>query len=567
MIRLPARTLCLLLLTLPLAAQQPGAATPHTAAPHPVAPAAHGFQISGTVVHALNGEPLAGVEVAIAPTAKRDDFETTVTDASGRFLFKGVAAGKYVLMGKRRGFPQQQFDGHGPFSTAIVVGPDKNSDNLIFRLKPEGVISGRVSDEQDEPIRGASVMLFIRNVESGERTINLQSRASTDDQGSYRFGHLPAGEYYLAVSARPWYASHDVSGGRKVTTTSDNSELDVAYPTTYYRQAMEPEQANPIRLGWGDRVTAEMMLRAVPALHLRLSSQDPAATPGVEEAMLKQTLLGGTEVFIESQMVNISPNAVEISGIAPGHYDLSVVTRKEKNGVGTSNIRHQSVNVSGSGDLDASRGSELGAISGTVIFEDQSRPPGESSLQFRSEESGQYFDIPISASGEFEYGEIHPGRYDVVLLNGAEFVLKSIAALGAKVAGRSVEITGAGRVRLTLIASRGTGRVEGVALRDNKPVAGAMVVLVPRDPANNWSLFRRDQSDSDGTFELAAVVPGSYTLLAIENGWELEWANPAALAPFMPQGQAVQVEAGGRLSVSLKCAAVHGTSNPVPPAR
>jgi hypothetical protein len=551
-----ARIICLLLFVLPLSAQQPA-----RAASQPSAPVSRSFEISGTVVNALNNEPVAAAEVAIAPTSQRQDFETTLSDVNGRFVFQGLATGKYVLAATRRGYPRQEFDGHGPFSTAIAVGPGKDSTNLLFRLKPEGFISGRITDDQDEPVRNASVMLFARSVEGGERAINLRSRATTDDQGAYHFPHLPAGEYYIGVSARPWYASPDTTGDRAAAP----SDLDVSFPTTYYRQAVESEQANPIRLTWGDRVSADVMLRAVPALHLRLTSQDTSMA-GIDEAMLKQTLLGGTEVYMETQTVNIGPDAVEISGVAPGRYDLGVVSRKEKNGIGTSTARHQTVTVSASGNLDASSGSELAAISGTVVFEGQPAPSADSvSIQFRHQESGQNFDVPLSAQSEFDLSEVHAGHYDVVLLNSAEFVLKSIAAAGARVVGKSVEITGSEHVRLTLIASRGTGRIDGVVLRDAKPVGGAMVVLVPRDPAHNWSMFRRDQSDSDGTFELDAVTPGSYTLLAIENGWELEWASPAVLEPYLSQGQAVEVESAGRLNVSVKCASLRATTDELRP--
>ena len=89
--------------------------------------------------------------------------------------------------------------------------------------------------------------------------------------------------------------------------------------------------------------------------------------------------------------------------------------------------------------------------------------------------------------------------------------------------------------------------------------------MVPADPVNNASLFRRDQSDSDGTFELSTVMPGAYTLLAIENGWELEWANPAVLESYLPQGQPVQMEAGSRLKINIKSVPLHGTAdNPSP---
>jgi hypothetical protein len=79
--------------------------------------------------------------------------------------------------------------------------------------------------------------------------------------------------------------------------------------------------------------------------------------------------------------------------------------------------------------------------------------------------------------------------------------------------------------------------VEGFAKRDGKGVAGAMVVLVPKDPEANHDRFRRDQTDLDGSFSLYNVPPGSYTVIAIENGWDLDWAKPAVLANYGRHGQ------------------------------
>lgn len=561
-----SRSICLLFLTLGLAAQQPVTPAPAPAAPPSAAPS--GFQINGTVVHALNGEPIAGAEVVIASTSNPNQLQTAVSEANGHFLFKDVAPGKYTLAAKHRGFPQQAFDGHGPFSTGIAVGPEKTSENILFRLKPEGSISGRVTDEQDDPIRNAAVMLFVRHSDTGERTTDLSIHGATDDQGSYHFGHLPTGTYFVAVSAKPWYAYHDPSGSRvaKLATT-DNSELDVAYPITYYRQTIEPEAATPITLSWGDHLTADISLRAVPAIHLRLSNQNPNSSLGIEGATLKQTLIGGNVTFVETQIENISPNVIEISGIPPGRYDMGVETSKEKNGGISTNSRHQTLNVQSNGAVDAAAGSELATVTGAVIFDDQHNPPQEASLQLHNRESGQQFEIPVSPKGEFDSPEVSPGHYDLILLNSEGFILKSISALNAKVVGQSVEISGSDHVQLALVASKGNGRVEGVVRRDNKPIAGAMIVLVPQDPANNWPLFRRDQSDSDGTFELSSVLPGKYTVLAIENGWDLEWANPAVLQPYMSKGEAVQVESSSKISLTVKCSVADGSPEKVHPVK
>ena len=68
-----------------------------------------------------------------------------------------------------------------------------------------------------------------------------------------------------------------------------------------------------------------------------------------------------------------------------------------------------------------------------------------------------------------------------------------------------------------------------------------MIVLVPKEQGNLEALARRDQSDSDGSFSLRDVVPGPYTIVAIEDGWELDWTQPGALARYLPSGTAVTV--------------------------
>jgi hypothetical protein len=79
-----------------------------------------------------------------------------------------------------------------------------------------------------------------------------------------------------------------------------------------------------------------------------------------------------------------------------------------------------------------------------------------------------------------------------------------------------------------------------------------MVVLVPRDPGGNLTLFRLDQSDSDGTFTLREVLPGPYTVIALENAWDLDWGNPAVLRPFLKNGASVDVTGEGKLNVKVQ---------------
>jgi len=96
-------------------------------------------------------------------------------------------------------------------------------------------------------------------------------------------------------------------------------------------------------------------------------------------------------------------------------------------------------------------------------------------------------------------------------------------------------------VMLAVTVSESATRINGFARKNGKGKAGAMVVLVPADLTAIASLSRRDQSDSDGSFSLRNVAPGRYTVVAIEDGWELDWSRPEVIARYLPGGISVTV--------------------------
>src|SRR6266567_3709981 len=221
------------------------------------------FRMSGTVVNAVTDQPLADALVEIGLAQKQEAARSVQTDDSGRFAFEGLAPAKYWLVGERRGFQRQGYNEHSGFFTAIVVGPGLQSEDIVFRLRPDASISGIVTDDQNEPIRDAQVHLFADGSEEGERRTGQRGQTGTDSDGHYRFSHLRPGRYFVAVSAHPWYAQNQQpqslsaqSGGSDGTagdtahaeSSTNRSPLDVAYPITYYAGAVEADNATPIVL-------------------------------------------------------------------------------------------------------------------------------------------------------------------------------------------------------------------------------------------------------------------------------------------------------------------------------
>jgi hypothetical protein len=148
----------------------------------------------------------------------------------------------------------------------------------------------------------------------------------------------------------------------------------------------------------------------------------------------------------------------------------------------------------------------------------------------------------LNAKGEAELQQVPAGKYEVVVWGAAKpyFVLR-LTASGADVSGRTLTVAAGSSPSIALTLTGGSVEVQGTAMLAGKPFAGAMVVLVPKNPDVDRDLFRRDQSDLDGTFILRDVIPGSYTVLAIQNGWDLDWSQPAGLAAYAKHGQAIEV--------------------------
>jgi hypothetical protein len=142
---------------------------------------------------------------------------------------------------------------------------------------------------------------------------------------------------------------------------------------------------------------------------------------------------------------------------------------------------------------------------------------------------------------QFDAEILTPGTYSVYAMTGQNSIVSSLKATGAQVAGQTIQITGGKPVELEIELSSALSRVSGTARRDGKPVAGAMILLVPEDPDINLPKFRRDQSDSDGTFTMFDVVPGRYRMLAIDDGWDLEWGNASLLKKRLEHAEKIEL--------------------------
>jgi hypothetical protein len=325
---------------------------------------------------------------------------------------------------------------------------------------------------------------------------------------------------------------------------AEGSQLDVAYPITFYGGGTDVDRAAAIVLGHGESAVADVVLQPVRSVHVRIDNLGDLS--GRNGFLLESRVLDGPPIPVQSQQTGDGKRQ-EIAGISPGHYTLrSYVAGKP----GDSTWETREVDIDENGMLQLSPVNNSIPVSAELRFEAEA--PRQADLQLVNKKTRAVLSERAGSDGNIVFKQgVTAGSYEVALGNAPDVYLKSIAASGARVFGRTVEVVSGTAVKLTIAAARGEGEVAGVALRNGRPIAGVLVILVPADPEHNQILFRRDQSDSDGTFTLPSVVPGAYTLVAIENGWELEWTKAEVLKPYLGQGVAVRVQPKGKYDIKL----------------
>ncbi len=553
--RLAILSACVLALTL--------AASAHgqTTAADPKAPAKASLQ--GNVVKEPVGDPLkkAIIEV-IAENQEEGGNYTATSDQDGHFKITDIQPGRYRIFVERTGYIE--VDEKRRRSEGMLISLDAGQDlkDQTLRMLAAGILTGRVLDEDGDPMANVEVTVLRRKASAFESS----GSGHTNDLGEYRIGGLLAGKYYVVASPLPSFQT--VVPAKQDSGDTANAAPALAYGVTYYPNAADRAQASPIELHAGEEMPVDFSLTRRHSARIRGRVSGLGGSPSAVILRGKD----GNATFNAGEVGK--DGKFEIPNVAPGSYTLTAMTV----GAETPLITRRTIEV-GTADIDDVQLAPLppATVRGQVHFSAKfSKPDASQTIVYLRPTEGDdsYDGVTINGDesatspnfgkvkpdGSFELKNVVPGVYEIDVSGDAKAFgnafVESLAVGTKNYVDTGLNISG-GTVAVDVTVSGEAGIIDGTATSDkNEPVGESVVVAVPdarfRAQASH---YQRVLADQTGRFTLRGLRPGAYTLFAWEHLEGDEYRDADFLKLFGGRGVEVKVEKSSHQTVPLKIVA------------
>jgi len=404
-------------------------------------------------------------------------------------------------------------------------------------MAPQGIIAGRVLDDEKEPLPGATVTVRMRSIPGQFQGMELPgTTATTDADGAFAIGGLGPARYVVSVAAPQRLASPAKSPPAR--TNEDT------YVTTYYSDATDLAQATAVEVGRGAQVRGlEIRLQRVPVFSIRGKVVNAAAGEAGAPDVLTLTRQGSTTPGLSAKTTGVIAGEFSFEEVLPGTYILEARPIETQGHLPL--VGYQIVTV-GNADLERvvvemKPGIEL---SGKVVV-DGAPPASWPQITLTPTDGLNYLASPmVDAEGRLLLLGLEPAHYRVNVgsLLPPLFV-KSVRFNGLDVAG-DIDLSSASTASLEIAISYGTSSISGVVSDSEGPVGPAVTIMATR---KNQGPFLTTQTDENGRFSMAGLPGGDYFLVAMDMG-----AARLPAESVERLGKTVTVEEGATVTADLR---------------
>jgi len=472
-------------------------------------------EISGRVVLDETGKPLKNVEVrARGPGGDKDFYVPGVklayTDKEGYYTITGLRAGSYTLFVNKDGFVPLIDDIQvKPYEEGleIPISQGESRRNINFRMVRGGVITGKITDIDGNPVIGQLITPFPKRDDGSYRQFQfaLEPRF-TDDRGIYRIYGLPAGKYVIGT----------------------NQSQRRGYGVVYYPGVRSLAKAKILEVSAGQELTdIDFSLGRLSkgySISGKVVTGDGAPVSNVR-------ILARAEV--NSASFNSNPSDAQgsftIQGVEPDVYNLqlnpnynqaNLVSESKKVVVDSADVTglvlkvQQGATISGLIEIEDGGKLErvdLMAIDAISLTDDGSPGPRQASARIGSDYTFTIVGVPN-------------GRVRLrVVIKDHRYYLKSIVSAEGDISNFPLEVApGATLSGIRILLTPGAAVLSGTvsAMGDRKGVKGSVVYAVPEELEQRMlgELIRTAAVDPWGRYLLSGLAPGRYLVFVRHRG-------------------------------------------------
>jgi len=532
-------------------------------------------RVSGKVINAITGEPVRKATVTMQPAGSQQQQGgppgfgggmrgglSAATDNAGTFVFENVTPGRYRLSGEKTGFIRSNFGGRsGGIGSEVNVSTGSDKADVVVRMTPQGIVSGRILDEDGEPMEGVSVSLMRQQYFQAQRRMQGQGANQTNDRGDFRITNVAPGKYYVLVQRMNM-------GGAPI----QQGKEEFGYPKLFFPGVETMEQAQRVEVGPGQEFSGvQMTLRKVRVYRVKGRVSGVEAPPA-DAAGNRNRRGGGGGMIVQMRADGSSgemgfgfgppgmgggqvrpDGTFELASVTPGAYKLTV-----------NSFDGGRPRVVGSIKLSVGNNNVDGVVvtpSPVVSFQGKITVEGDKTLvnlkQVRIQmQADMTFNQPVEVAedGTFSLKDLSPEKYRITIAQLTNSYVKAINVGGQDVRDAGIDLgSGGGGGPMEVIISTKIAKVDGMVEKQKQDDAPGTIIVAKVGPNGELTYSNVTARVEDaGKFSIANLPPGEYKIFAFEEIDAATASDPEFLKKFEDRAGNVKIGEGESKSLNLK---------------
>lgn len=527
--------------------------------------------IRGTIRDLGTGIPLAQAQIQLIADGKQPVI--VVTDSQGGYIFHDVDPGPLTL----RVFPPGNILGNPPLNRTLRLGDKQDLTGIDIKLRAQGEITGRVTNEAGNALAGIVVWLVAREYSLGELKYILTFRGRTDEAGEYTIRGVNPGRAYILLAAPLRQITNPVSG-----VPSDPERRKPVVAPTYYPGTDRAEGGLPVAIRPGER-REHMDIRMI---QMASFCAEGVVQSDVPDEPMRFELTSGSGAPVQGRVrtvtavVNFSllPQDVlagpdgrfRVCELPPGNYRLSAYSSVPvESGPPTVVPRAYGSTEFAIVDRDVKEITVTAMpwirVRGQIEWTDSlpATDGGKVTIRLlplgRMARKQEALSVAITA-GAFSFDQLMMGEYAVQV----EGLPPSTYMKDLLYAGRSVlasplrvgSVTGSPDLRLILGRNGGYLNVR-VTDRDNNAIPDTTVAIVPANAASPSALselMKGGATGQTGNWVSPPLAPGKYVVLTTPSVVDFSPESLVRVLGARTLGRDVEIAPGGTVDLTLSAA-------------